>query len=144
MAAEWPYHITDQVKALHLAMEPDCQWRNDSNCSLYRTVGMVLAKQEKWVEAQRENVDFLSVRLGPKVVLYMSDGRSLGETAELFRAGREVFEMISAAEGDDVARAWMIGMNPHLDDESPILTLQQKRCAEVLRAGRSYLAGQWT
>lgn len=144
MAADWPYHITDQVKALHLAVEPECPWRNEENCSLKRTIRLVLEKQETWFAAQRENVDFLVENLGGKLVLHLSDGRPLGATAEIFRSAREVFSLIAEAEGEQIARAWMIGMNPHLNDESPLLALKEGRAAEAIRAARAYLNGQWT
>lgn len=144
MAAEWPYHITDQAKALHLAIEPDCPWKNEANCSLRRTIQLVLDEQERWLSAQRKNVDFLVENLGRKMVLHVSDGRSIGETAETFRAAREVLTLIAEAEGDEMARAWIIGMNPHLGDESPILALKEGRALEVFRAARAYLNGQWT
>lgn len=55
------------------------------------------------------------------------------------RAAHQVFEMIAKREGPHVARAWMIGMNPHLDDENPILCIARDRHHDVIVAARAYL-----
>jgi hypothetical protein len=55
------------------------------------------------------------------------------------RAAHKVFCLISDREGPHIARAWMIGMNPQLDDENPILCIAQDRHRDVLAAARSYL-----
>lgn len=55
------------------------------------------------------------------------------------RTAYEVFTGLAAQEGPSVARAWMIGMNPHLEDQSPIAVLAQDRYADVLLAARCYL-----
>jgi len=55
----------------------------------------------------------------------------------------QVFQQIADREDDATARAWMIGMNPHLDDQAPILALQDGRTDDVLAAARAYLNGVW-
>jgi hypothetical protein len=44
-------------------------------------------------------------------------------------------------ESDHTIRAWFIGMNPQLDDESPIEAVLSGRHKEVLAAARAFLAG---
>lgn len=65
-------------------------------------------------------------------------GPTIEQEARL-RAAHQVFEMIAEREGPHVARAWMIGMNPQLDDENPILCIARDRHHDVITAARAYL-----
>ena len=53
----------------------------------------------------------------------------------------QVFEMLEAAEAAPTIRAWFIGMNPQLDDESPAEAIREGRHREVMAAARAFLAG---
>lgn len=55
-------------------------------------------------------------------------------------AAKEIQERM----GDNLFRAWMIGMNPLLGDQSPLLELLRGNVSEVLKAHRSYLKGDAT
>ena len=55
----------------------------------------------------------------------------------------DVFRLLADAEGEALARAWMIGRNPFLGDDNPILTIADGRPVEVQAAARAYLGGQW-
>lgn len=44
---------------------------------------------------------------------------------------------------DDVFRAWMIGMNPHLDDRNPLTELLAGNVKDVLAAHRAYMRGDF-
>ncbi|GHA02189.1 XRE family transcriptional regulator [Streptomyces echinoruber] len=57
------------------------------------------------------------------------------------RAAYQVFQMISIEENAHTARAWMIGMNPQLEDDSPIQAIAEDRHKDVMAAARSYLTG---
>ncbi|MEV8523199.1 hypothetical protein AB0451_03425 [Streptomyces sp. NPDC052000] len=50
-----------------------------------------------------------------------------------------VFGLIAAADGPDIARAWMVGMNPELDDQAPLLVIRDGDTAAVLAAAHFYL-----
>lgn len=63
------------------------------------------------------------------------------EAEAKLRTGYTAFRAISETEGPDVARAWMIGMNPLLGDSSPIEEIAEGRGPEVLAAVRIYLEG---
>lgn len=62
------------------------------------------------------------------------------------RTGYEAFQIIRKAEGADIARAWMIGMNPHLEnhqgessvDGNPIFEIGLGYGRDVLTAARAY------
>jgi hypothetical protein len=68
------------------------------------------------------------------------------EEAKL-RTGYEVFQMIRRSEGVDIARAWMIGMNPLLENHSecrtpdgtPVTEIGLGHGGDVLAAARAYL-----
>ena len=55
-----------------------------------------------------------------------------------------IFRQVADREGEAVARAWMVGMNPHLDDQAPILAIADGRIRDVEAAARAYLSGVWT
>lgn len=57
------------------------------------------------------------------------------------RAAYQVFQMITLEENSHTARAWMIGMNPQLEDDSPIQAIAEDRHKDVMAAARSYLKG---
>ncbi|MFD3424125.1 XRE family transcriptional regulator [Streptomyces decoyicus] len=57
------------------------------------------------------------------------------------RAAYQVFQTIEHAENSHIARAWMIGMNPQLDDDSPLQAIAADRFKDVMAAARSYIKG---
>lgn len=62
------------------------------------------------------------------------------------RFGYEAMRIVRNSDGADVARAWMVGMNPHLenhsecrtDDGNPITEIGLGYGREVLAAARAY------
>ncbi|MEU3226212.1 XRE family transcriptional regulator [Streptomyces sp. NPDC006976] len=57
------------------------------------------------------------------------------------RAACQVFAFISDCENQHIARAWMLGMNPQLDDDSPIEAIAEGRFKEAMAAARSFQRG---
>ncbi|MEU9377736.1 XRE family transcriptional regulator [Streptomyces sp. NPDC048255] len=57
------------------------------------------------------------------------------------RTAFQVFRYIEECANRHVARAWMMGMNPQLEDESPLLVIADDRFKEVMAAARSYRQG---
>jgi hypothetical protein len=55
------------------------------------------------------------------------------------RTGYAAFRLIRNAEGVDIARAWMVGMNPHLDDRNPLTEIGLGHGRDVMMAARAYL-----
>ncbi|MFE4867672.1 hypothetical protein [Streptomyces sp. NPDC056682] len=49
-----------------------------------------------------------------------------------------VFRLIADVEGDHLARAWMVGMNPHLGDRAPLLVIRDGDTAAVIAAAHAY------
>lgn len=56
-------------------------------------------------------------------------------------AAHRVWSAISNADNDSVARAWFIGANPRLGEESPIMALREGTIREVLAAAQAFIGG---
>ncbi|MFF1659146.1 hypothetical protein [Streptomyces sp. NPDC058255] len=57
------------------------------------------------------------------------------------RTAYHVFTYISHCENRHIARAWMMGMNPQLEDDSPPEAISAERFKEVMAAARSFHQG---
>ena len=60
---------------------------------------------------------------------------------ERLRIGYQIFRLLMAAEAPHTVRAWFIGLNPQLNDESPILVVKEGRFREAMVAARAYISG---
>ncbi|MFD7720846.1 XRE family transcriptional regulator [Streptomyces sp. NPDC059814] len=56
-------------------------------------------------------------------------------------AACQIFAFIARCENEHIARAWMMGMNPQLEDDSPIEAIAEGRFKEVMGAARSFQRG---
>ncbi|MEF9913318.1 MULTISPECIES: XRE family transcriptional regulator [Streptomyces] len=98
---------------------------------------------------------FLQENLGPRItarITRVSDPRQVGkwaagdtrprdEAEERLRAALQTFHVIQSAEDNHTARAWMIGMNPQLEDETPAQCIADGRFKDVMVAARAYVDG---
>lgn len=98
---------------------------------------------------------YLDEVLGRKLVATLADvkdPKAVGEWAsgerspragseERLRVGYQIFRLLLAAESPHTVRAWFIGLNPQLDDESPILVIREGRFREAMVAARAYISG---
>ncbi len=98
---------------------------------------------------------FLQETLGQKLVALMagvSDQKTVGQWAKGARAPRpeaevrlrlafQVFHLLQDEESPHTVRAWMIGMNPQLDDESPAEAIRDGRLKDVWVAAQAYVSG---
>jgi hypothetical protein len=98
---------------------------------------------------------FLEEVLGRKLVAKLAgvqDPKAVGRWASGERAPRaaseerlriayQVFRLLLAEESKFTIRAWFIGLNPQLNDESPLLAIQEGRFQEVMVAAKAYVAG---
>lgn len=78
--------------------------------------------------------DALTGYFGPRVVDFL-------DTPAKRREAHRAFQQIADLDGAAVARAWSIGMNPHLDDRAPILAIADGEARQVDLAVAAYLAG---
>ncbi|MET7290257.1 XRE family transcriptional regulator [Streptomyces sp. NPDC005573] len=98
---------------------------------------------------------FLQDNLGQRLtarITNLSDHRQVGkwasgentprpEAEQRLRAALQVFQLIQDAESLYTARAWLIGMNPQLDDEAPLSVIAEGRHRDVMAAARAYVDG---
>lgn len=77
---------------------------------------------------------FLTAQFGPRAVARLT-------TPEQQQAAHRISQLLAAGEGAAIARAWMVGMNPQLDDQAPLLAVADGRFADVEVAARAYLNG---
>ena len=115
------------------------------------------------VEAHRTTVEssmadvaaFLQDALGQKLVAYManiSDPKAVGrwasgerktrpETERRLRDAQYIFRLLVTKESPYTVRAWFVGLNPQLDDESPATVIRDGRTRDALVAAKAFLAG---
>lgn len=55
------------------------------------------------------------------------------------RLGYRVWKTLEMTEGRNVALAWLMGANPRLDENLPVLYIQQQRTREVLGAAEAFV-----
>ncbi|HEY2056216.1 MAG TPA: hypothetical protein VGH14_19980 [Solirubrobacterales bacterium] len=98
---------------------------------------------------------FLEEVLGRKLVAALSgvaDPKAVGRWAsgersprpaaeEKLRVAYQVFRLLLAEESRHTIRAWFIGLNPQLNDESPVMVIRAGRFQEVMVAARAYVSG---
>lgn len=98
---------------------------------------------------------FLQEELGQKLTAYIADvadAKNVGrwarrerrpqEDAERrLRAAFQVFHLLQDEESPHTARAWFIGLNPQLQDETPADALREGRLKDAISAARAYVAG---
>jgi hypothetical protein len=98
---------------------------------------------------------FLQETLGQKLVAFMAgvaDPKTVGQWAKGARTPRaeaeqrlrtafQVFHLLQDEESPHTVRAWMIGMNPQLDDESPAEAIRAGHLKDVWVAAQAYVSG---
>ena len=60
---------------------------------------------------------------------------------ERLHMAHRIWRLISSSDGDTVARAWFIGANPRLDEESPIIAIRNGRGDDAHRAAVAFVEG---
>jgi hypothetical protein len=99
----------------------------------------------------------LQASLGQRTVAYMlgmGDPKALGRWArgeraphlgseQRLRGAYQIFRLLALADAEETARAWFIGMNPHLGDRAPfaILGEEPEHAAKVLAAAKAFVVG---
>lgn len=56
------------------------------------------------------------------------------------RLDYRVWRTLESSEGPDTALAWLMGANPMLGDELPLLYIQQQLAPQVLGAAEAFVA----
>ena|SRR5215218_801819 len=100
-------------------------------------------------------VAFLQEVFGQKLVAYMagvSEPRTVARWAsgesppraaseERLREAYYIFRLLNTEESPHTVRAWFVGLNPQLDDESPAAAIRDDRPRDVRVAAKAFLAG---
>ncbi len=98
---------------------------------------------------------YLQELLGQKLVAYMagvSDPKVVGRWAQgtqsprneperRLRAAFQICHLLVSQDNAHTVRAWFIGMNPQLGDDSPAEAIHDGRLKEALAAARSFVSG---
>lgn len=98
---------------------------------------------------------FLQDAFGQKLVAYMArvnDHKAVSQWAkgtraphpaaeERLRCAYQVFQLLQAQESPHTVRAWFVGLNPQLGDESPATTIREGSFKDALVAARAFLTG---
>jgi hypothetical protein len=99
---------------------------------------------------------FLQDALGQKLVAFMvgvDDPKTVGrwagekrlprdiEVERKLRDAYQIFRLLLTKESPYTVRAWFVGLNPQLDDESPATAIREGRTRDVLVAAKAFLAG---
>jgi len=99
---------------------------------------------------------FLQDALGQKLVAFMvgvEDPKTVGKWAKTkhlprdidverkLRHGYQIFRLLLTEESPYTVRAWFVGLNPQLNDESPATAIREGRTRDVLVAAKAFLAG---
>jgi hypothetical protein len=65
-----------------------------------------------------------------------------GDAVRRLREAFHVAVLLSLGESEQTARAWLMGMNPHLDDRAPVamFAASPDGSERVMRAARAFLA----
>jgi hypothetical protein len=99
-----------------------------------------------------QKVTYLNSKIGPTLVaasIGLRDRTAVSEVSENLEeilstehklrldALLEVWTTVSNSEGDDIARAWIIGANPWLGDGSIVTALREDRFKQVTVAARA-------
>lgn len=110
----------------------------------------------KAVESTIEDVvAYMQEVLGQKLVAHIagvSEPRTVGRWAagerkpraeheQRLRCAYQTFQLLLAEESPHTVRAWFLGLNPQLDDESPAQSIREGNFRDVLVAAKAFLAG---
>lgn len=107
----------------------------------------MLSADENFRMSPNQMEIFLSQRLGETLVRGMlglkvrdslsKHAYSEGDT-QILAAAVQAWNLVSAADGDDVARAWFVGANPSFDDRTALTVLREGNLRIVLDAAQNY------
>jgi hypothetical protein len=61
------------------------------------------------------------------------------DIVDRLRLGYRVWKTVAMADGKHVALAWLMGANPRLEENLPVLYIQQQRSREVIGAAEAFV-----
>ena len=131
--------------------------RSASGLEVDRTTASVDAHRDQVRRDFADIVAFLKDYLGVgaiSVIAGGADAKTIGRWAEggpvrrdrdaveqRIRTAYQAYRMLQDVEASQTVRAWFLGMNPQLDDSSPIEALAEDQGRAVLSAARAFVSG---
>lgn len=99
-------------------------------------------------------VEFLQREIGANLTAYIA-GKSATTVARWGRSEQQpgdkeerrlretyrIFQLITEVDSSHVARAWLMGLNPQLDDQAPADVLREDRLRDALIAAKAFRVG---
>lgn len=61
------------------------------------------------------------------------------ETETRLRAAHQIFRLVQQVESSPTARAWFMGMNPQLEDNSPAEAIRDGNVRDAMAAARAFV-----
>ena len=74
---------------------------------------------------------------------WMKETNPSAGASERMRVAHRVWQVLADGENEQTARAWFVGANPLLGEQSPVSALREGKCTEVLQAATAFLDGTW-
>lgn len=112
------------------------------------------AHREAMETSPQDIAKILQDALGQKLVAHMvgrKDPKTIGRwaagdsspggEAQKLRDTYQIFSLLQAQESKHTIKAWFVGMNPQLGDDSPATALAEGRKNEVMLAAKAFLTG---
>lgn len=65
------------------------------------------------------------------------------ESAYRLMVAHRIWQIISDAESDDIARAWFVGANACLDEQAPVTAIRSGQTRQAALAARTFVDGAW-
>lgn len=110
-------------------------------------------RHESWSVAQVAR--YLNETVGPKLTAYTvgKSAQTVGrwasgaqtppqpEVESRLRAVFQIVQLLTEVDSRHVARAWLIGMNPQLEDRSPAEVIADGDVRSVMAAARAFASG---
>lgn len=120
-----------------------------------RTTAHVQAHARSVENRFEDILAFLQEQIGPHLTAYIAEknvstiarwakGEQKPPGDRIERRMREtyrIFQILTTTDSNHVARAWLIGMNPQLDEETPADALREDKLRDVLAAAKAFRAG---
>lgn len=75
---------------------------------------------------------------------WLESGHLPAGACKRVRVAHHVWQEMVDAENESTTRAWFVGKNPLLGEQSPVLALREGRCSDVLLAAAAFLEGTWS
>ncbi|MGP4968537.1 hypothetical protein [Glutamicibacter ardleyensis] len=65
------------------------------------------------------------------------------EVETRLRLGHRVWKTLELSEGNNVALAWLLGANPRLNEDVPLLYIQRNQASQVIGAAEAFISDNY-